>query len=237
MARKHEAQQLLQRGSHPGAIARSMGVSVATIVQYLQLRVGEGQLRLSDILYSWPQDHRLALESARMGRRGSRKRLQELGLEREELEFYITAKTSGTLDGDMYQNVRNAEVALHRFVEHVLKKHFVSQPNEWWRSGVPTSIRVACAERREIDDDPVDSIFAYTNLIELASIVEKRWRIFADVVQEPYRSNRALLEKDFRRLNGIRNAVMHPVKGRDWKEDDFILARGMATWAMSLAQA
>ena len=29
------------------------------------------------------------------------------------------------------------------------------------------------------------------------------------------------IERDFRKLNKIRNAVMHPIKDRKWSEDDF----------------
>lgn len=75
--------------------------------------------------------------------------------------------------------------------------------------------------RREEDAQPCDSPFAYTDLIDLSKIISKNWGLFQDRLPGDYGVNRKVLETDFVRLSTIRNAVMHPVKERDWSEDDF----------------
>lgn len=63
MARKHEAEKLLREGSYPSEIARHMGISVKSVIQYLRTRVGEGSLRLSDVYFSWTPEKREVLGS------------------------------------------------------------------------------------------------------------------------------------------------------------------------------
>lgn len=62
MARKHEAERLLRNGRGPAEIAKEMGVSLATVIQYLRVQVGEGTLRFSDIYFAIPADKREQLQ-------------------------------------------------------------------------------------------------------------------------------------------------------------------------------
>lgn len=225
MARKHEAQELLRQGNWPGKIARLMRVTDITVIQYLQLRVGEGELRLSDILYSYPAPLREALGAAADGRRGSMKELVNLGLSKAELALYNRIMKSNTLNGDMYQSVSEFEMMIHSLVKHTLVKQFGSDLDAWWWDGVPMSIRTTCVQRHQLDNARTASPFEYTNFIELLEVIEKRWPQFEAVVPSEYRSNRKLLSQHLRRMNAIRNAVMHPVKGREWSQEDFEFVR------------
>ena len=91
---------------------------------------------------------------------------------------------------------------------------------KFWRKGIPAPVRKRCQERREEDDEP-SAPFRYTTLIDLAEIIDKKWSLFQPVLPKHYMSNKQLLSSDFTRLNRIRNTVMHPVKRREWSEDDF----------------
>lgn len=64
MARKEEAEQLLRSGLMPSEISRRMGISVASVVQYIRTRIGEGALRLSETYFYLPGTKREVLERA-----------------------------------------------------------------------------------------------------------------------------------------------------------------------------
>ena len=64
MARRHEAEELLRRGTTIQRIASEMGISVASVIQYLRTRVGEGSVRFSDIYFAIPKTDRALLQRA-----------------------------------------------------------------------------------------------------------------------------------------------------------------------------
>jgi hypothetical protein len=231
MARKHQAEALLRAGSWPGQIAVHMGISVSSVIQYLRVRVGEGSLRLSDLLFSYPEDLRVVMKQLCQKKRTSMEQLSKHGLTREDFELYKSIQNTRTLNGDMYDNIARLECALHAVIRIVLARGENSGGDIWWRRGVPTGIRVACAQRRELDDEPLSEIFAYTTFIELFEIIEKNWKMFSVLLPPRYQAQRKSLERDFSRLNRIRNAVMHPVKEREWDEEDFVFTRTISHWA------
>lgn len=49
MGRPDEADELLKKGNSPSKIAQEMGISLASVKQYLYIKVGEGKIRRSDI--------------------------------------------------------------------------------------------------------------------------------------------------------------------------------------------
>lgn len=65
MAKKHEAETLLRQGLIPSQIARHLGVSIGTTVQYLHTRIGEGALRLAEIYYSLAPERREMLQEVK----------------------------------------------------------------------------------------------------------------------------------------------------------------------------
>jgi len=225
MARKNEAESYLLEGYYPSQIAQAMNVSVATVIQYLRLRVGEGGIRFSDIYFSWPAEKRAVLKNVAEDPHLHRENLKQNGLTKEECMLYLLLQGSESFNGDMYQHVSAAEVILHRLVKVVLSNEFGGSEQGWWRKGVPTNIRLVCVERRELDEDPIESAFAYTTLINLAELIEKNWKLFSELLPAVYRIDRKKFVHDIRRLNQIRNSVMNPVKRRAWQETDFEFVR------------
>ncbi len=105
-----------------------------------------------------------------------------------------------------------------------LKQAYGESENGYWRRGVPLTIRTKCQDRRESDDEPCESAFQYTDLLDLYEIMAKNWDLFQKDLPEEYNKNRNALKRDFSKLNWIRNSVMHPVKRCRWSEDDLQFA-------------
>src|ERR671924_352935 len=94
MARKNEAEQLLRQGYYPASIAREMRISVRSVIQYLQTRVGEGALRLSDLYFSWPPEKREVMQHARQGGRAAGPQLSANDLTRDDLYLFQSLRNS-----------------------------------------------------------------------------------------------------------------------------------------------
>ena len=226
MARKNEAERLLKDGLYPSLIAKEMGISASTVIQYLRTQVGEGSLRLSDLFFSWSPEKREILQQAVNANYQDRNLLLvENELCPEELYLFIKLRNRRTFAGDMYEYVSETEIIIHELVSNILQREFGTDESCWWRKGIPVKIRKKCASLREEDEEPCGFPYAYTSLIDLATIILKKWALFKNNVPARYTSNRKQLESDFARLNRIRNAVMHPVKDRNWTEEDFEFVR------------
>lgn len=223
MLRKHQAEQLLRQGLGPYQIAAEMGISVASVVQYLRTRVGERALKLSDIFFAIPRESRDVYEAACAN--GNRT-VHGKGISRDEYELFQQLKHPSCFRGDLYEHVSTVELRLHDLTRDVLKSHYGE--NCWWRNGVPVNVRKECVVRREEDDDPIDDEFAYTTLIHLKVIIDKNWNLFKDAFPKRWANQKQDFLRACDRLNLIRNAVMHPVKKRTWTETDFEFVRDFA---------
>lgn len=224
MARARDAEQFLRQGLYPSQIAEEMGITTATVIGYLRARVGTGSLRFSEIYFSFPEEKREQLQQmVETSTNYDTSKLRDRALTREELKLFKELRESSTFDGDMYEHVSRAELAIHMLVRATVESRYGQ--DAWWREGVPLKIRKSCACRLEEDEEPCTSPYSYTHITDLSDIIKSNWNIFQRVVPEKYRPNKKLLESDFRRLNKIRNAVMHPVKQRRWYEVDFVFAR------------
>ena len=228
MARKEEAETLIRSGLTPSEAAKQMAVSVATVVQYLRLRVGEGELRFSEIYFHLPLEKRQVVEMEMKGHNPTMTLDKSIKLNfcitPDDIRFYKSLRTRSTFAGDLYEYVSEVEIALHDLVSRVLRQAFGEEESGYWRKGVPVAIRKKCQERREGDEEPCDFPLQYTTLIELSQIIGENWTLFQQLLPTEYRSNRKVLTTEFARLNWIRNAVMHPVKRRRWSESDFQFA-------------
>ncbi len=125
---------------------------------------------------------------------------------------------------DLYVLVVSIELGLHNLLRALLELKY---GDDWWREGVPLTIRVKCVSMREEDDDPVDDPFRYTTIVDLIKIAEKHWsdRLkFAGGFRENEKSR---FRSEMDRLNRIRNGVMHPVQARSWGPDDFEFVRAL----------
>jgi hypothetical protein len=187
-------------------------------------------LRLSEIYFYFPPAKREFLKRAsETGRDGLDGFLRRSGLTREELDLYNDVHKRSAFAGDLYEHVSETELAIHDLVLRTLKQEFGEAETGYWRKGVPVQIRKKCHERREEDEEPCDSPFQYTTLIELSQIIKKHWNLFQTKLPQAYSSDGPAIAKDLTRLNWIRNAVMHPVKRRRWSEEDFQFASKLRT--------
>jgi len=146
-------------------------------------------------------------------------------LSKEELDLFESLRARRVFAGDMYEIISEIEVRTHTGVRKMLETQFGPEERGWWFQGIPVEIRKKCASSREVDDEPTDDRFSYTNFIHLSSIIDKHSGIFDKAFPVPMFKDKKKLKSDFSRLNGIRNAVMHPVKGRKWNEEDFEFVR------------
>ncbi|HUV31689.1 MAG TPA: hypothetical protein VMY05_11465 [Acidobacteriota bacterium] len=228
MARADQAADLLRKGNSPSRIAAEMGITVASVKGYLYTKIGDGTISHSDIVFSIDAPIRDAIEDFistsgitvpyRISQHLEKNGLQ---ISKEEIEFYLRSRHEYL--GDMYALIREFEVFLHRAIKRVLVKDFGE--DNWWRSGVPVKVRKECVVRLEEDDEPADDPYCYTNLIHLLQILEKQRSTFSLVLPSNIARDKPGLKRSFNRLNRIRNAVMHPVRGEMPSDEDFSFVR------------
>jgi predicted transcriptional regulator len=230
MARKEQAADLLKQGLPPSQIAHQMGTSPAAIMQYLCLKIGEGDLRRSDIAFSLAPELRSAVEeiiaetestSLSTITRALRKR--GISANRVDIGIYIHYRAARAVLGDMYELVRTVEVRLHNFIKHAFIAEFGEE--NWWRSGVPDNIRADCAALLEKDPEPAEEPYCYTHLINLREMLDKRWSVLSKYAPKHLLNQKKELLERLLRLNRIRNGVMHPVRNAAINEDDFEFVR------------
>jgi predicted transcriptional regulator len=228
--RKDQAAQLLREGHPPSEIARQMGTSTPAVMQYLCLKIGEGDLRRSDIAFSLPEEIRAAVEETITGTGSASvsaitRALQSrgFGANRHDVAIYMRYRKARVVLGDMYELLRAVEVRLHTFV----KQAFILEHGEeqWWRSGVPDTIRAECAALHEKDPEPAEDAYCYTHLISLREILDKRWSVLSRYMPAHLVSKKKDLLDRLLKLNRIRNSVMHPVRNAVLTEEDFDFVR------------
>lgn len=214
MGRPDQAAVLLGQGLDPVAIHHRMGISLKSVLGYLDRKVGSGDLRRSDIYFSMPNGIRKDPPTAEY---------------RAILQRY---QNGAAAYGDMYEDVREIEIGLHSKIRDTLEDRVGPDETEWWRQGVPSKVRAKCAERRELDADTYVEPYGYTDLLDLSRILDSSWKYFSDNLPKGLRSNKGQFLGDLRRLNSIRNRVMHPVRGAPPDEDDFEFVRDLKTEIM-----
>jgi len=233
VGRKQQILQLAREGLPPSAIADRAATPFATVMAHLYGLVGEGALKRSDIVFSFDQEARDAIELAieeyettdsRLLRKALAK--ADVQIRREDLAVYLTLRDARVALGDMYEMVRDIELALHERIRDAFVATFGEE--HWWREGVPANVRAECAALYEHDPDPAPDAFAYTTLIHLREILEKRWDILAAALPKPMQSDRKKLMSDLVTLNRIRNAVMHPVRRAAFTDREFLFVREFA---------
>jgi hypothetical protein len=208
VGRRDEAVEWLRWGLSPDRIADEMGISLSTVLGYLDQMVGEGVIRRSDIYFSLSEEERknpAAWEHA------------------EIVERYGNARDAL---GDMYEELRDIETSLHGRIRDVLVERHGPEESGWWRRGVPINVRKKCVERREEDLQPISDPYCYTDLLDLRAILDSNWTELNSVVGT-YGSDKPKLLRDLVRLNEIRRTVMHPIRGGVPVEDDFSFLRSM----------
>jgi hypothetical protein len=232
MLRKDQAAQLLRQGLPPSEIARQMQTSIPAVMQYLCLKIGEGELRRSDIAFSLPHPLRMAIEqsierTASVNPFAVARDLRKAGIDanRHDVAVYMHYRRARVVLGDMYELLRNVEVRLHTFVKQAFVLEFGEE--DWWRSGVPDTIRAECAALLEKDPEPADEAYCYTHVINLREILDKRWSVLSKYLPENLLNQKKDLLERLLKLNRIRNCVMHPVRKSVLSEEDFEFVRDL----------
>jgi len=230
MPRQDQAAELLRQGLPPSEIARQVGTSPALVMRYLCLKIGEGELRRSDIAFSLPREVREAIEQAiettgSTGLTAVARELKAQGIaaDRNDIGVYLHYRRARVVLGDMYELVRMVEVRLHTFIKQAFVAEFGEE--QWWRGGVPDNIRAECAALLEKDPEPAEEPYRYTHLINLREILDKRWPVLSKYMPKNLLNQKKDLMERLLRLNRIRNAVMHPVRNTVISEDDFEFVR------------
>jgi len=232
MPRSEDAVRLLREGLAPSEIATRLHTTASDVMRHLCLKIGEGDLRRSDIIFSINSSLRHTVEeiisetnagSMRViGRELANRGIQ---VNRLDLRIYLRYRRARVVLGDLYELVRNIEVRLHRFIRAAFVQEFGE--DNWWRGGVPDRIRADCAATRERDTEPADDAYCYTTLMNLREILDKQWSVLGPHLPKSLQSDKRAFLDELKRLNGIRNSVMHPVRNDWFSEDDFEFVRSL----------
>jgi|ERR1017187_4105410 hypothetical protein len=232
MARHDDAAELVKQGHSPKAIALSWGVSVTSVTQCLTVAVGRGLLYRSEILFaigeSTVKGVDVAAEKYGLRTRWDLQRLLRQALPTieqgtmDELLFCFDLRSAPL--ADMYELLCNLERYLHTYVR--TKMEAVFGPKEWW-SKLPKKVRDDCNDTKEEINDPEhqDDPYRFTTFIHLRVIFEDLWNELSQGLPKKVASNRKSFLSDLTALNGIRNRVMHPIRGYRPSKADFEFVR------------
>lgn len=220
----------LRGGRNPSEIAHQQGISLTTVFSYLDRAVGEDKITRSEIYFSMPQHLRARVEAActAAGYRYPRGSTAPVSLgplgssladeDADSVKVCLRYGPASRYYGDLYEVVRRYEIDLHRLVRDVLIQHFGDDERAWWFQGVPTKVRVQCAGRAEElgrwDLDPWNC----TMLLDLQSVIDQLWKVFDKFYRLPSKNDVA---SEIKRVNDVRNRVMHPVRDSPPTEVDF----------------
>lgn len=228
--RRRQAATLLLRGMAPSKIAEEMKLPLGVVMNFLYNQVGQGWIRRSDILFSIDAETRRAIEDAiqRTGKdsltavAGALKQ-SGVNVPRGDLRIYLKIRDARADLGDMYEFIRDIELRLHQYVRASLVAAY--GPENWWRQGVPLPVREDCAVTSERDPEPANELYCYTTLMNLRFIFDREWPVLSANLPGRLRGDKPEFLDSLRRLNRIRNVVMHPVKGIRIGDEDFEFVR------------
>jgi hypothetical protein len=228
--RRKQAADLLLRGFAPSKIAEEMKLPLGVVMNFLYNQVGQGWIRRSDILFSIDSSVRAAIEDAIRGTgkdsvAAVSRALSAAGINanRGDLRIYLKMRDARADLGDMYEFIRDIELRLHQYVRASLIAAY--GPENWWREGVPLPVREDCAITSERDAEPANELYCYTTLMHLRLIFDREWRALSTSLPGKLRGDKPEFLDSLRRLNRIRNVVMHPVKGIRIGDEDFEFVR------------
>ncbi len=122
LGRPDQAAELLKKGKSPSKIAQEMGISTASVKQYLYIKVGEGRIRRSDIFFSMDEIIRNKIESIISQHQkypipywviyNLLKKEGEI-VNKDDVQLYCELRDARVSLGDMYEDIRNIELQLH----------------------------------------------------------------------------------------------------------------------------
>ncbi|MBV8206570.1 MAG: hypothetical protein JO041_07245 [Acidobacteria bacterium] len=228
--RRRRTADLLLAGMPPSRIAQEMKLPLGIVINLLYNQVGQGIIRRSDILFSIDIQTRHAIETAIQSTRSDRpsviaRSLRQGGTEmnRDDLRVYLKLRDARADLGDMYEFIRDIELRLHQYVRTSLLAAYGAE--NWWRRGVPLPVREDCAITYERDLEPAGELYCYTTLMHIRLTFDREWPVLSASLPGRLRADKPEFLESLRRLNRIRNVVMHPVKGVRLTDDDFEFVR------------
>lgn len=140
---------------------------------------------------------------------------------REEINSFNPVGLDDFIRGEKEQNNLRAkqimdriEIMLRRVIVDELKQEFSADENAWWQEGVPKSVRLEVAKRKENDDNKRGDRDAYFDLIDYRAIATNNWTIFQKLIglgkknESKDKQTKWMVE-----LNEWRNQVAHPSSG------------------------
>jgi hypothetical protein len=212
-----------------------MGVTLETVMGYLYYHVGCGTIRRSDIVFSINESTRKNVEWAiPQIEDPSASKICNFITQHirnqanfEDVSVYLVLRDARIALGDLYEYIREIEVALHLTIRGVLKSEYGA--DQWWRAGIPKDIRASCASTLEEDPKPASHPYCCTDFIHLKEILDKQWPVFSRVLPRTLVADKKQLLADLTKLNRIRNSVMHPIKDADLTSEAFGFVRAFRT--------
>lgn len=239
MGRPDEAAKLLLIGHSPSRIAELMGVTISTVMGYLFRQAGEGRIQRSDIVLSIDRETRLLVETAIKEKRSTtpwkiKKWIKKNGkvLNQDDVQVYLNLRSARVEFGDLYESLREIETCLHTLVKETLSGEYGA---DWWRH-VPEEVRIECATLQERDETPADEKYCYTTFIHIKKILEKNWQALSKRLPTGFTRDKKQFLSQLGRLNYIRNAVMHPVKGIRLDDEAFAMVRSFQREITKIAE-
>ena len=206
MGRPDDVARLLNAGLDPVAMARELQITLASVLGYLDRAIFEGLIRRSDIYFSISPEEREDPS-------------------RDYKTILDRYRNGAAAYGDMYEDLRNIELSLHRRVREELESALGASELEWFLDVLPEGVRLKCVEGREKDRYNYLEPYCYTDLLDLSKIIAKKWTLFEDILPAPIGSDKPRFTNDMETLNKLRNRVMHPVRGPAPNESDFEFVR------------
>ncbi len=230
MSRPVEVASLVLDGYTPSEIANMFHISITSVIQYINVAIGDGLIRGSDVIFNIKQAMSIAQESLEMfnelKQEGDEVNLiVEDFIDTNDYDIYSQYQKQRIIMKDMYDDISNIEITLHDLIKRVLKFRFTEKTDDWWYLGIPLGIRQECVTRQQEDLDRVQDPYCYSDFIHLQEIIKNKWPIFSNYLPRDAANDKQMFLDKFIRLNHIRNIVMHPVKQIELSEDDFIFIR------------
>lgn len=230
---------LVSEGVGPSVISKRLGLSFGSVAQAIRAAVDAGQLQRSQVQAtldeSWLQLIGAMAKNPRISAEQMPNTLRAIypdcDLDIEGVKFYLAYSGKEFRAGETYELLSEIERTLHKQIERILKQKYGEEEADWWRRGVPENVRQDCVKLRESDSEfSGDPPYAYTTLIHLKSIIDKEWPLFEKRLPEPVvksKQGKQGIMDDLRKLNGVRNRVMHPVRGAPPTEEDLKFVKRM----------
>lgn len=221
---------LLVAGRSVADIVNDMHLPLSVVFGHCDALVVAGRVRRSDILFAIPSERRKWLVKSLRKELTSAEAVDAKLLIRthlaKDIETIFRYGLNEPLLGDLYEQIRGMEVALHQLVCKTLAHHFGA--SQWWSKAIPADIRATCERRLSGDRQPSNAPKSYLSCGDLVTVIEANWTLFRSVF--PWDRQKEKILGELRRLKTVRNWVMHPSRRHVPTRDDFEFVRGLRTY-------